>query len=100
MSRWYARRTPAVGRLHSYDTIRRWCRRHGVQPIVPTRSDQPRQRSFRHGAYRKRCRVEHLINRLKQNRRVATRYEKRATNYLAMVHIAAIRLWLQLADML
>ncbi len=34
------------------------------------------------------------MNRLKQFRRVATRYEKRAVNYLAMVTIAAILLWL------
>jgi transposase len=38
--------------------------------------------------------VERLINRLKQFRRVATRYEKRARNYLAMVTIRAILLWL------
>jgi transposase len=38
--------------------------------------------------------VERLINRLKQARRVATRYEKRAINYLAMVHIDCILLWL------
>jgi transposase len=36
-----------------------------------------------------------LINRLKQFRRVATRYEKRAANYLAMVTLAAVRLWLK-----
>jgi hypothetical protein len=39
--------------------------------------------------------VEWLINRLKQFRRVATRYEKRAANYQAMVTLAAILLWLQ-----
>ena len=38
--------------------------------------------------------MERLINRLKQRRRVATRYEKRAANYLAMLTIAAILLWL------
>jgi transposase len=38
--------------------------------------------------------VERLINRLKQWRRVATRYDKRATNYLAMLTVAAILLWL------
>jgi transposase len=38
--------------------------------------------------------VERLINRLKQWRRIATRYEKRAANYLAMPTIAAILLWL------
>ena len=38
--------------------------------------------------------IERLINRLKQHRRVATRYEKLAANYLAMLTLAAIRLWL------
>ncbi|RKH18794.1 hypothetical protein D7Y13_38245 [Corallococcus praedator] len=73
---------------------RAWCREHRVQAVIPTRSNQPRLRSFRHADYRKRCRVECLFNRLKQSRRVATRYEKRAANYLAMVLIASIRLWL------
>ena len=38
--------------------------------------------------------VERLINRLKQFRRIATRYEKRATNYLAVVNLGMIMLWL------
>jgi transposase len=38
--------------------------------------------------------VERLVNRLKQFRRVATRYEKRAVNCLALLTIAAITLWL------
>jgi transposase len=38
--------------------------------------------------------VERLINRLKQSRRVATRYEKRAAHYLAMLTLAALLLWL------
>ena len=42
-----------------------------------------------------RNRIERLINRLKQFRRVATRYEKRADNYLAMLMIAAILIWLK-----
>src|SRR5579859_168253 len=44
------------------------------------------------GTYRKRNVVERLINRLKQFRRIATRYEKRALNYLAMLTVAAITL--------
>ncbi|NEQ17109.1 MAG: transposase [Moorea sp. SIO3E2] len=42
---------------------------------------------------RERNRVERLINRLKQNRRIATRYEKYAINYQAMLTIASILLW-------
>jgi hypothetical protein len=37
--------------------------------------------------------VERCFNRLKQFRRIATRYEKRAENYLAMLTIASILLW-------
>ncbi len=44
-------------------------------------------------AYRERNVVERLINRLKQWRRIATRYEKRAANYQAMLRVAAILLW-------
>nr|MBD3887683.1 transposase [Phormidium tenue FACHB-886] len=45
-------------------------------------------------AYRERNRIERTINRLKQFRRIATRYEKRAENYLAMLTIAAVLLWI------
>ena len=38
--------------------------------------------------------VERLINRLKQSRRIATRYEKRAVNYHTMITIGMIKLWL------
>jgi hypothetical protein len=44
--------------------------------------------------YAGRNRVERWVNRLKQFRRVATRYEKRACNYLAMVELAAALIWL------
>ncbi len=63
--------------------------------MIPSKSNQPRQRRFDKPAYRERNRVERAINRLKQFRRVATRYEKREVNYLAMVTIAAIMLWLE-----
>jgi transposase len=44
--------------------------------------------------YAARSWVERLINRLKQYRAVATRYDKRASSYLAMATIAAIRIWI------
>jgi hypothetical protein len=58
------------------------------------RNNQRRRGRFNRGLYRERNRVERLINRLKQYRRIATRYEKYAINYLAMLMISAIRLWL------
>ncbi|GAA1366958.1 transposase [Streptomyces beijiangensis] len=44
-------------------------------------------------AYKQRSRVERCINRLKQWRGVATRYEKTAVIYLAGLYVAAIFLW-------
>jgi transposase len=69
-------------------------RSRGIGAVIPTKSNQPRRHGFDREAYRARNRVERLFNRLKQFRRIATRYEKRAQNYLAMLHIAAITLWL------
>jgi transposase len=39
--------------------------------------------------------VERFFNRIKQCRRIATRYDKLASNYLAFVKLASIRLWLR-----
>ena len=38
--------------------------------------------------------MERLVNRLKQHRRVATRYEKRVAHFVAMLSVAAVLLWL------
>jgi transposase len=73
--------------------IRRYLRRRHIGVVIPHKNRERRGR-FDKAAYRQRNVVERLINRLKQFRRVATRYEKRAVNYLAMLTIAAILLWL------
>jgi transposase len=44
--------------------------------------------------YRERNRIERLVNRLKQYRRIATRYDKTAASYGAFVTLAALRMWL------
>jgi transposase len=79
---------------YSSRTVRRYLRRRGIGAVVPRKRDERRTGRFDKAAYRERNVVERTINRLKRFRRVATRYEKRAANYLAMVTIAAITLWL------
>src|SRR3954449_10143525 len=88
-------RAAACDKGYSSPTARARLRRRHIRPAIPTRKDQPRQRNFDRAAYRFRNKVERLINRLKQARRIATRYEKRGDNYLAMVHIGMILLWLK-----
>ena len=79
---------------YSSRTIRRYLRRRGIRLTIPRRANDRHRGRFDREQYRARNRVERLINRLKQYRRVATRYEKKAVNYLAMLTIAAILLWL------
>ena len=75
--------------------IRRYLRRRGIGAVIPRLSTEPRRGvRFDRAAYRRRNRVERLINRLKQFRAVATRYDKLAVRFHASVTLAAIRLWL------
>jgi transposase len=48
--------------------------------------------------YRARNLVERFFNKIKHCRRVATRYDKLAANYLAFVQLASIRLWLRVNE--
>jgi transposase len=73
---------------YSFLSARRLLRRRGIRSVIPTKSDQRRQPRFDRAAYRSRNRVERSVGRLKQFRRVATRYDKRAVNYLAWVTLA------------
>ena len=83
-----------------------WAR---IAPLLPENGrrggrwrDQRERRAGRPGAspgfdldiYRKRNVAERSVNRFKQWRGIATRYEKRAANYRAMVVIAALMIWL------
>jgi transposase len=79
---------------YSRTTIRRYLKVRRIKAVIPTKADETPDPTFDRDAYRERNVVERLINRLKQWRRVATRYEKRAANYLAMLTVAAILLWL------
>jgi transposase len=74
--------------------VRQALRGRGIRPVIPTKRGQRRLPRFDRAAYRERNRVERLINRLKQCRAIATRYDKLAVRYQAMLTIAAILLWL------
>ena len=73
---------------------RREVRQRGITPIIPAKKDERPNPRFDRVAYRERNRVERLINRLKQHRAIATRYEKLKETYHALVTIACILLWL------
>jgi transposase len=79
--RWPAKLAGDKG--YSYPGLRRWLARRKVEDVIPTRKDQPRQEDFDKATYRRRNIVERAIGWLKECRRLATRYEKLAVNFLA-----------------
>lgn len=79
---------------YSSGKIRQYARQHGMRITIPRKQNERRTGPFDRTLYRLRNRIERLINRCKQFRRLATRYEKRAANYQAMWLIAGILLWL------
>jgi transposase len=62
----------------------------GAEAVIPPRSNRLEQRDYDKEEYKNRNVVERFINLIKQCRRVATRYEKTARNFLAMVSFASV----------
>jgi transposase len=63
--------------------------------VIPPKSNRKEARSFDKVLYKERNLIERMFNKIKHFRRVATRYDKTATAYLAFVTIAGICLWLK-----
>jgi transposase len=88
---------------YSSDRIRDGLVACGIQPVIPMRdnehvNDRDRWGVFDKAAYKKRNVVERCIGKLKEFRRVATRYEKLAESFVGMVNLAVIVLYLRLLD--
>lgn len=94
----------ALDRAYSDQKCRRLLRRRGIRHLIPERKDQKERRAkqgraggrpvaFEADKYAGRNVVERCFLRLKQFRRVATRYDKRAACYLATLTLASIVLW-------
>ena len=65
----------------------------GTKPVIPNRSNRKHPFSFSKRLYKLRWRIESAFNRLKNFRRIATRYDRLARNYLASVCLAAALVW-------
>ena len=67
----------------------------GAQVVIPSKKNRKIARLIVRNLYRDRNKVERFFSRLKQFRRLATRYEKTASSFLGMVHFVSAILWLR-----
>ena len=98
------RRRPAAlaaDKGYSFRRIRRWLHRHKIEPVIPERSNQTGRiaghRKLDKAKDKHRNVVERCVSWLKECRRVATRYEKLAVNFLRLIDLAIVERLLRVA---
>jgi transposase len=79
----------------AYDSaeLRGALKARGAKPVIPNKSNRKQPFTFNKRIYKLRWRIEAAFNRLKDFRRIATRYDKLARNYLASVCLVAALVW-------
>ena len=91
-------RTKAAAELlgdKAYDSaeLREWIEDRGTKPVIPNRSNRKQPFSFNKRSYKKRHWIENAMCRIKDFRRIATRYDKLARNFLAAACLVAAIVW-------
>ncbi|GAP25954.1 transposase [Gluconobacter frateurii NBRC 101659] len=82
-------------RGHDSDSFRQDLLIHGILPVIPSRKSRSAPRKTDWWRYRERNRIERMLNKLKQMRRIATRYDKTALSFMSFLNLAAAKLWIR-----
>jgi transposase len=88
----------AVTADKAYDSqkVRQQIRDEGALPVIPNRSNATKKAYCPKRFYRRRHKIENFFCRIKDWRRIATRYDKLARNFLAATHIVGALYWIKL----
>ena len=82
-------------KAYDSDAVVAAAKQQGAKAVIPSKKNRKVPREYDKHLYKERKKVEWFINLLKQYRRVATRYEKTARNFLGFVHVASIMILLR-----
>lgn len=88
-----ARTLVVADRGYDADDLRSHLLTHGALPVIPARRNRREHVEHDRAVYRSRNRIERLVSKLKQFRRVATRYDQTAASFLAFVELGAMMIW-------
>ena len=83
----------AADAAYDSDALRLFLIERGTQPVIPNNPTRKRLQPFDPEAYKRRNIIERAFCRLKDWRRVATRYDKLAANFASACCLAAILTW-------
>lgn len=78
-------------KAYDTDAIRAGLKDRGIRPVIPPKSNRKATIRWNKRLYRQRNRIERMFGHLKINRAIATRYDKLAESFLAMLYIATTR---------
>jgi putative transposase len=82
-------------RAYDSDAFRQLLSDAAAEAVIPSRKNRKHQREIDRNLYRDRNKVERFFAWVKNFRRIATRYEKSARNFLAFLHVAGTLAWLR-----
>ena len=90
---------PALGAVladkgYDSDDLLRYVASLKAEAVIPAKKNRTIQRPLNRELYKDRNKVERFFGRVKHYRRIATRYEKTARNYMAMLHLVSAMVWL------
>ena len=90
-------KAPAVLADKAYDTneLRAWLECRGIKAVIPPKSNRKETINCDYWHYKGRHAIECMFGKLKHYRRIATRYEKKAINYMGMPSFSSVLLWLR-----
>jgi transposase len=77
-------------KAYDADSLRNWLKRRKIKAVIPSTATRRTPYPLNRKAYRRRNVIERLFCRLKNWRRIATRYDRHAQNYLSGLALAAV----------
>ncbi len=83
-----------VGEGYDADALVALINAAGARAVIPPRSNRHQQRAYDRHIYKDRNLVERFFNRLKQFRRIATRHDKLANNFISPLNLVCAYIWL------
>jgi transposase len=80
-------------KAYASDHLRAWLKKRTTEPVIPNKTNRIKPYPFKKRRYRQRNKIERMVCRLKDARRIATRYDKSARTFLNATCLIALVYW-------